>query len=173
MKSILACTVLALTLALSARAADVSVKLTDVHLCCQSCVKGVQKAVSKVSGITAVSGMDNETVSLTGPDTGTVQKAVDSLVAAGYYGKSSDASIKVNSDTGVKDQKVQSLQVENVHLCCGKCVKAVTEALSAVPGVTGNTAAKGATSFTISGDFNDKDALAALQKAGLTGHVAK
>jgi copper chaperone CopZ len=173
MKSILLSVVLALTLNVSVRAADASVKLTDVHLCCQSCVKGVQKAVSKVDGVTATSDMDAHTVSLTGPDAATVQKAVDSLVAAGYYGKSSDAAFIVSSDTGAKDEKVKSLNVEGVHLCCGSCVKAVNKALGTVSGVTDNTAAKGATSFTINGDFNDKEAMAALQKAGLTGHVAR
>lgn len=173
MKTILASAVLAFTVALSARAADVSTKLTDVHLCCQGCVKGVQKAVGTISGVTADADMDSDTVSLTGPDTATVQKAVDALTAAGYYGKSSNPDIKVNGDTGAKDEKVKSLNVEGVHLCCGKCVKAVGKALSAVPGVTGNTAAKGAKSFTISGDFNEKDAMAALQNAGLTGHVAQ
>ena len=158
-------------MAFSVRAADVSVKLTDVHLCCQSCVKGVAKAVSDVSGVTATASTDDDTVSLTGPDTATVQKAVNALTAAGYYGKSSDPAITVNSDTGAKDQKVQSMKVDDVHLCCGKCVKAVNQVLSSVPGVTGNTAAKGAKSFTVSGDFNEKDAMNALQKAGLTGHV--
>jgi copper chaperone CopZ len=94
---------------------------------------------------------------------------VDALTVAGYYGKSSDASVKVNSATGAKDQKVQSLQVEGVHLCCGKCVKSVNTALSSVAGVTANTAAKGAKSFTVTGDFNDKEVFDALQKAGLTG----
>jgi periplasmic mercuric ion binding protein len=173
MKSILASAVLAFTVALSAHAADVSTKLTDVHLCCQSCVKGANKAVGTVSGVTANADMDSDTVTLTGPDTATVQKAVDALTAAGYYGKSSNPDIKVNGDTGAKDEKVQSLKVEGVHLCCGKCVKAVTKALDTLPGVTGNTAAKGATSFTISGDFNEKDAMTALQNAGLTGHVAQ
>ena len=127
------------------RAADTTVKLTDVHLCCQSCVKGVQKAVSKVDGVNATSNMDEKTVSLTGADTATVQKAVDALTAAGYYGKSSDAAITVNSDTGAKDEKVKSLKVEDVHLCCGSCVKAVNKVFGGVSGVTGNTAAKGAT----------------------------
>src|SRR4051812_36851122 len=106
-KSILVSTFVMLALSFSVRAADVSAKLTDVHLCCQSCVKGVDKAVGTVSGVTAVSDMDERTISLTGPDTATVQKAVDALVAAGYYGKSSDAAIKVTAETGVKDQKVQ------------------------------------------------------------------
>lgn len=173
MKSILASAVLAFTVAFSVRAGDVSTKLTDVHLCCKGCVKGVATAVGPITGVTADADMDSDTVSLTGPDTATVQKAVDALTSAGYYGKSSNPEIKVNADTGATDEKVKSLKVEGVHLCCGKCVKAVGEALSGVPGVTGNTAAKGAKSFTISGDFNEKDAMAALQKAGLTGHVAQ
>ena len=173
MKPILASAVLAFTVAFSVRAADVSTKLTDVHLCCQGCVKGVQKATGNISGVTADADMDSDSISLSGPDTATVQKAVDALTAAGYYGKSSNPEIKVNADTGAKDEKVKSLKVEGVHVCCGKCVKAVGEALSSVPGVTGNTATKGAKSFTISGDFNEKDAMAALQKAGLTGQVAQ
>jgi periplasmic mercuric ion binding protein len=169
MKNLFVSAILGLALAVSARAADVSVKLTDVHLCCPSCVKGVEKAVAPVHGVTAKADMDEGTVDLTGPDTATVQKAVDALTAAGYYGKSSDAGIKVNAATGAKDQKVQSLQVEGVHLCCGKCVKSVNTALSSVAGVTGNTAAKGAKSFTVTGNFNDKEVFDALQKAGLTG----
>jgi len=172
MKLFFASTVLALALAGSAYA-DASVKLTDVHLCCQSCVKGVQKAVAKVPGVKAESDMDDKTVSLTAPDSATLQKGVDSLVAAGYYGKSSDASVKLNGDTGAKDVKVQKLKIEDTHLCCGSCVKAVNKALADVPGVTGNTAAKGATSFEVTGDFNEKAVMDALQSHGLTGKVAQ
>lgn len=159
----------ALTLALSARAADVSVKLSDVHICCDSCVKGAEKAVAKVKDVTAVVSKDDETISLTGPDKATVQKAVDSLVDAGFFGKSSDASIKVDAATGAKGQKMQTLKIKDVHLCCGKCVKAANTALESVAGVKANTATKGAKSFEVSGDFNDKDVFDALQKAGLTG----
>jgi copper chaperone CopZ len=171
MKKIISSLAVALAVTLSA-AADTTVKLTDVHLCCQSCVKGVTKAVSTVDGVKAESSMDDHTVTLTAADTATIQKAVDALTAAGYYGKSSDSAVKVNGDTGAKGEKVTSLKVEDVHLCCGKCVKSVNTALSSVPGVTGNTAEKGAKSFTVTGDFNDKDVMDALQKAGLTGHVA-
>jgi periplasmic mercuric ion binding protein len=164
---------IALVFALGVSAqADVSVKLTDVHLCCQSCVKGVQKAVSKVDGVKVEADKDESTVTLTGPDSGTVQKAVDAMLAGGYFGKTSDASITIAAMTGAKDQKVQSLQIEGVHLCCDKCVKAVNKAVEAVDGVKSTTAAKGAKSFTVTGDFNDKQVLDALQKAGLTGKVA-
>src|SRR6266481_8398982 len=102
-----------------------------------------------------------------------VQKAADALVAAGYFGKSSDPEIKMNAKTGAKNQKVKSLEIEGVHLCCGKCVKAVSTALGEVSGVTGNTATKGAMSFVVNGDFNDNDVFTALQKAGLSGQIAK
>ncbi len=172
MKKIVSSLAIALTVTLSAVAADTTVKLTDVHVCCQSCVKGVAKTVSKVDGVKAESSIDDHTITLTAADTATIQKAVDALTSAGFYGKSSDASVKVNSETGAKGEKVKSLKVDDVHLCCGKCVKAVNEVLGGVSGVTGNTAEKGATSFTVTGDFNDKDVMDALQKAGLTGHVA-
>lgn len=173
MKTILVSSFAAVALACSVSAADVSVKLTDVHLCCQNCVKGVEKAVSKVDGVKADSDMDEGTVNLTGPDNAALQKAVDALTSAGYYGKSSNPAITVNSETGAKDARVHSIKVEGVHLCCGKCAKAVTTALKDVPGVTGNTATKGATSFTITGDFNEKQAMAFLHKAGFSGHVSE
>jgi copper chaperone CopZ len=169
MKSIYPSIVLALGLTFSACAAEVTVTLTDVHICCQSCVKGVAKAVADVNGLTAKADEDAGTVVLTGPDTATVQKGADALVAAGFFGKCSDPAVKVSSKTGAKNQKVQSIKIEGLHLCCGKCVKAVNEALAAVPGVTGNTAAKGAKTFEVTGNFNDKDVFDALQKAGFTG----
>ena len=167
MKMILTSFALALTLA--SHAADVTVTITDVHLCCPSCVKGVTKAAAAVEGLTSKVDEDAGSVVLTGPDTATVQKGADALVAAGYFGKTTDASIKLNAEAGAKNQKVQTLKIADVHLCCGKCVKAVTGALATVSGVTGNTAAKGAKTFEVTGDFNDKDVFDALQKAGLTG----
>jgi copper chaperone CopZ len=173
MKIFAAFVAMTLALGLSVQAADVTVKLTDVHLCCQNCVKGAQKAVVKVEGLTIAADREAGTVTLTGPDNATVQKGVDALVAAGYFGKSSDSAFTVTSVTHAKDQKVQTLDVEGVHLCCDKCVKAVNKAVEAVPGVKGTTAAKNAKTFTVTGDFTDKDVFDALQKAGLTGQISQ
>ena len=162
-------TALALAFVMAAKAAELTVTITDVHICCQSCVKGVAKAVADVKDLTAKADQDAGTVTLTGPDTATVQKGADALVAAGFYGKSSDPAIKLSTQTGAKNQKVQSIKIEGLHLCCGKCVDSVNHVLGNVPGVTGNTAAKGAKSFEVTGNFNDKDVFDALQKAGLTG----
>src|SRR3954464_9305234 len=102
MKNTLVSIVIALALTLSTQAADVSTKISDIHLCCQSCVKGVKKAVADIKGVKADVDQDAETVTLTGSDKAAVQKAADALVAAGYFGKSSDTSIKLSADTGAK-----------------------------------------------------------------------
>src|SRR5258706_10439405 len=73
MKTTPASFVAAFALVLSVQAADVSVKISNVHLCCQGCVKGVKSAVGKVQGVTVNADEDSSTVSLTGPDKATVQ----------------------------------------------------------------------------------------------------
>src|SRR3954447_19512125 len=133
-------------LALTARA-ETSVKLTDVHLCCKSCVNGVGKAIATVPGAAAACDADAGTVTLTAADDATAQKGVDALVSAGYYGKSENPAIKVADTSGAKDAKVSTLNVNDVHLCCGKCVKAVNAAVSGVPGVASNNAEKNAKTF--------------------------
>jgi copper chaperone CopZ len=161
---------LVVTAALAAFAqAESTVKLSGVHLCCKSCVKGVGTAVGTVSGANAACDADAGTVTITAGDDATAQKAVDALVAAGYYGKSENSAVKVNAVTGAKDAKVSTLTVNGVHLCCAKCVKAVNAALADVKGVASNNAEKGAKSFEIKGDFSPVDVFNALEKAGLTG----
>ena len=153
--------------------AETSVKLSNVHLCCKSCVVGVEKAVAKAKGVTAVVDKDAGTVTLTAADKAAAQSGVDALVAAGYYGKSDSADVSPKDKSGAKDGKVSTLTVSDVHLCCDKCVTAVSKALEKVKGVTGNTAEKKATSFEVKGDFNPKEVFASLQAAGLTGKAGK
>jgi periplasmic mercuric ion binding protein len=172
-KSLLLSFVAVLALAPLSRAADVTVTITNVHLCCQKCVDGANKAVSTVDGATAVPDKTARTIVITAADTATAQKAVDALLKAGFYGGCSDESIKINSDTGAKGEKVQTLKVKGVHMCCPSCVKATKKALVDVPGVTGDTVTKGVTSFEVTGDFKDSDVFDALNKAGLTGKVGE
>jgi len=158
---------------IASASADSSAKITDVHLCCKSCVSGVEKAVGAVPGAKAAVDQDERTVTVTGPDDATVQKVADALVSAGYFGKCSDSKVKLDANSGAKGEKVQSLKIEGVHLCCGKCVKAVDRAVKSVAGVKEQTATKGAKSFEVTGDFNDQEVFTALQKEGLSGKTAK
>jgi mercuric ion binding protein len=170
MKLFLASVVTAFALVLSAKADDATAKITDVHICCHSCVKGIDTAVATVPGVKDTVDQDAGTITLTGADKASLQKATDALTAAGYFGKSSDVTL--DSATGAKNEKVQSMTVTGLHLCCGKCVKAVDKTVKSVAGVTGDDATKNAKSFTVTGDFNAQDVMAALQKEGLTGKVS-
>src|SRR5438105_915331 len=140
MKIIALCITTALALNVSARAAEVTAKINKVHICCKSCVTGIEKAVDTVPEAKAETDQDAGTVTLTGPDTATVQKAAAALVKAGYFGKTTDEGCKIEHHTGATGKKVQSVQVEGVHLCCGKCVKAVDRAIKNVPGAKEHTA---------------------------------
>ncbi len=166
----IAFSVATLTVAIVAQADEV--KLSGVHLCCGSCVKGVEKVAAKVSGASVAVDKDAGTVTISSSTKAAIQQTVDALVAAGYYGKSSDSSIKL-AGSHATDGKVQSLKVEGVHLCCGKCVTAVQNALGKVSGVKGNTAEKNVKTFEVTGDFSAKAVFDALNEAGLTGKVAK
>ncbi|HEY2587020.1 MAG TPA: cation transporter [Tepidisphaeraceae bacterium] len=146
--------------------AEEKVTLSDVHNCCKSCTKGIQKAVGTVPGVKA--DVEKSTVVLTGGSDADLQKAVDAITAAGYTGASDKADVKVKTASAA-DEQVKSLTVSGVHLCCGKCVKAVESAVKAVPGVKSDTATKGAKSFEVTGDFNAKVLMDALAKAGFTG----
>ncbi len=146
--------------------ADSKVTLTGVHNCCKSCAKGIDKAVTSVSGATAT--IDKETVTITAGSDADVQKATNALIAAGYTGKGDNSAIKVEPGTAA-DSKVTSLTVSGTHLCCGKCVTAVEKAVMAVPGVKSHTAQKGSETFKVEGDFNAKQVMESLAKAGFTG----
>ena len=165
--------VAALAFSVASSRAEASAKITDVHLCCKSCVTGVEKAIAEVPEAKATVDQENSTVTLTGPDAATVHKAATALVKAGYFGKSADPSLKLDGETGAQSKTVQTMKIEGVHLCCPKCVKAVDKAVKSVPGVKEQTATKGAKSFDVTGDFNEKDVMTALHEAGLTGKVAK
>src|SRR5689334_1705679 len=114
----------AFALTLSATAADVTVKLTDMHICCKTCVTRAEKAVNSVSGAKPVVSQDDETVTITAPDKATAQKAVNALLADGFFGKTDDKDIKISSVTGAKNAKVKSVEITDLHLCCNKCVSA-------------------------------------------------
>lgn len=160
-----------IVLSLSAMAvANEKVTLTDVHNCCKKCTDGLKKAVATAPGVTA--DIKKSTVVLSGASNADLQKAVDAIAAAGYTGVSDNAEVKVPM-ASAPDEQVHSLTVTGTHVCCGKCVKAVDEAAKSVPGVKSDTAAKGAESFQVEGDFNAKALMTALAKAGFTGTATK
>ena len=149
--------------------AETKVTLSGVHLCCKGCVKGVTKAVDS-SGGKAVCDAKAGTVVITG-DKGTVEKALEAVSKAGYYGKSDNDDLAISCQGGADDKKVKSLTLSGTHLCCGKCVKAVTKAVNATDGATTHTAKKGGKTFEVTGDFNALSLIKALHDNGLHAFV--
>src|SRR6478672_8982621 len=78
----------------AAAAADTTVTLSNVHLCCGKCITGAEAALKPVTGAKADISAPDKTITITAPDNATAQKAVDALTAAGYFGKSSNDAIK-------------------------------------------------------------------------------
>jgi hypothetical protein len=151
--------------------ATTTIKLTEVHMCCNTCVNGVKTATASITGLTATGEQASRSITLTAPNKETLQKGVDALTKVGYFGKVSDAAYKVDAETNAKDGKVQTVTVEGVHLCCGQCVTAVKAVVAKTPGVTGDNVTSRATSITLTGDFEPKTFFTELQKIGLTGKV--
>ena len=147
-----------------------TVKLSDVHLCCKACVKGVERALSKTKGVSSEIDAKAGQVTLTGSEVD-LKKALGAISRGGFSGRS-DGKLKVPT-AKAKAGKVKSAKIVGVHLCCGKCVKGVQKALSSVSGVSGNTVKNKAKSFDVTGDFEPQAVLDALAAAGFNGRVAK
>lgn len=81
--------------------------------------------------------------------------------------------MKIKDISGAKNKQVKKVTIEGVHLCCNGCVYAVEDALDTVEGVTGNTLEKRVESFEVTGDFNEKELFAALNKAGFAGKASR
>lgn len=159
-KTMLGVAAMVMFTATAASAAEAT--LTGVHNCCNACKKGIDTAVT---GAGAKAKIDKTTVTVTADDEKGVKKAMDALLAAGYYGEGAPAT------AAASDAKAKKVTVEAIHLCCGKCVDGFNKAVKAIPGVTKTDAAKNAKTVLVEGDVSPKDVLDALHKAGFNATV--
>jgi copper chaperone CopZ len=150
-------------LATSWASAASTVTLEKTHLCCHSCVKDAEKTVASIPGATAACDMDAKSITITAPDDATAQQAVDALVAAGFYGTATGATVK--DDSGAPTGNVTSLTISDIHNCCGKCAKAINAVIKTVPGATAEVKPK-ETTFTVTGDFDAQKLVQALMMRG-------
>lgn len=160
-----------LTFSSAVLAADTSVTLTHVHLCCGECVRGVERSIKGIEGVTLKADKDAGTVTLAGSNKRTLQKAVNAIAAGGYFGVSDTPGIKPVARTGARGKMVHSMIVTGTHMCCGGCANAVDRAIKNTPGATSHTAKKHSVTFVVNGNFNDQRFFEALQQEGLSGKV--
>ncbi|HZL35325.1 MAG TPA: hypothetical protein VFC78_08445 [Tepidisphaeraceae bacterium] len=147
--------------------ADSSVTVKKTHLCCASCVKAANKAVQSVPGAKARIDQKTDTIAITAASEEDAQKAVDALVAAGFYGKVSSGSIK--NDAGAPAGNAKSLSV-TTHNCCKKCTTAINKVIKSVPGANGEAQPKNDT-FTVTGDYDPEALVKAFNAAGFAVKV--
>lgn len=152
-------------------AGETALVLAGAHLCCGGCRDGVMGAVAGIAGLTVT--IDSGNIHLKGASGDLVKKGLDAIAAAGYYGVSDHEEIKMDPAEADEDEKPKdSISVSGVHLCCGKCVRAVDDVVAAIEGAESHTAKVDATSFTIQGEGMRASAvLAALREEGLNGKV--
>src|ERR1051325_1155295 len=108
----------------SAALAETKVTIENTHLCCNACVKGVEKAATS-AGATAQCDKDAGKITVTAADAAGAQKAVDALCAAGYFGKATGATMK--DDSGAPAGNLKNASVSGIHNCCKKCTTAIND----------------------------------------------
>ncbi|MBL9153730.1 MAG: hypothetical protein JNK37_14650 [Verrucomicrobiales bacterium] len=152
-------------------AEETTVVLAGAHLCCGGCRDGVMTAVAGIEGLTVEIQSGN--IHLKGGSGDLVKKGLDAIAGAGYYGVSDNEKVKMDPIEAEDDEKAKdSISVSGVHLCCGKCVRAIDDVVAAIQGAESHTAKVDATSFTIRGEGMKASAvLAALREEGLNGKV--
>jgi copper chaperone CopZ len=148
--------------------AETTVTMTGVHNCCKSCTNGIVKAGTSAGKDITVTA-EGKTVTITTKKKTDAKKAVEAIIAAGYFGKvegEESAASKTASEA-----KITKATVSGVHLCCKKCADAAIAAVKNVSGITSNDIVAKSESFTVEGDFTKAELTAALNAAGFAGEI--
>jgi mercuric ion binding protein len=146
--------------------AEVTVKLTDMHICCGGCSKAIVAATKDLTGAKVAVDKDSEEVTITADSKEAAQKAVDAIIGAGYHAKTDSKDVTITEDSGAKAGNVKRLTVSGAHNCCGSCTDAIKGALKGVSGVTADTCKSKQTSFVVEGDFDAQAVVKALNDVG-------
>ena len=147
--------------------------LEGVHICCNACVRAINEAVGDVEGATVACDRSAGTVAVTAPDLGTVQKAVDAIVEAGYEGTPDNDEVKIKDDSEAPEGKVKELTLGGAHNCCRACATAINDTLKEVDGVDAVKVEPKGAEVVVTGDFDAKAIVKALKDAGFHVHVKK
>lgn len=150
----------------------VTVELTEMHICCKACVRGIEKAVGDIPGVTLKIDADASATQVEAPDAAAVKKVLEALAAAGYHAKSSDPELSMPV-AKAPEGKVTRLVVEGAHNCCGGCSTAIADAAKGVDGVAAVAIKPKAASFVVEGEFSASALVAALNAAGFHVSVGK
>ncbi len=154
-----------------------SVSIKGVHLCCGSCSDSAEAALEGLKGITKA-GTDRNTklIAFQAATKEDAIAALKSLAKEGFYGAATFGKDELKwPDSGAKKgQKVPTVVIENVHLCCGACVTGAKEALEKLASADEIDIDRNAALITVKGkELDEADVIAALNKGGFYGKVKR
>lgn len=153
------------------------VRIKGVHLCCGSCVAGVDEALDGLAGVDGVAADRNaKVVTFTAENAAAARSGIDALAKAGFHGTAThDGEPVAFPDSGAKEgAKVKRLVVSGVHLCCGACVTGAQKALENVEGVEAiEIDRKERVVRMIGKDIDEVAGVAALNAGGFHGTVVR
>jgi copper chaperone CopZ len=146
----------------------VIVTVSDLPICCGASVQAIQQAAS-IAGVQAQVDQDQQAVVLTAEGYDDVERALESLARAGFYGQIEDDTQagKVQfPPIRTPEGNVPQLVIRHVYNGCRCCSDAIIAALESVDGVSSYTVQPKVESFVVKGNFNAGEVVAALQDAG-------
>jgi periplasmic mercuric ion binding protein len=149
----------------STAVAETKVTVSETHLCCGQCLKGVEAALKDVTGVKHTSSQQAKTVEIVAESDEAAQKAIDALAVAGFYGKLNSDKLKYKN-VPASDASVEKVELTGIHNCCGACTTAIKKAVTSVSGVNGTNIKNRDTTFTVEGKFKPNDVVQALLDAG-------
>jgi len=150
--------------------AETTVTMTGVHNCCKSCTNGIVKAGTSAGKDISVIA-EGKTVTITTKKKTDAKKAVEAIIAAGYFGKVEGEESASKPAASKTDAKVTKATITGVHLCCQKCANAAIAAVKNVSGISKHDIVSKAQSFTVEGEFTKAELAAALNAEGLAGTI--
>ena len=150
--------------------AETTVTMTGVHNCCKSCTNGIVKAGTSAGKDISVTA-EGKTVTITTKKKTDAKKAVEAIIAAGYFGKVEGEESTGSKAASKPEAKLTKATVSGVHLCCKKCADAAIAAVKNVSGITKHDIVAKSESFIVEGEFTKAELAAALNAEGLAGDI--
>jgi mercuric ion binding protein len=150
---------------------ETHVQLKGVHLCCDGCVDALATAVASVPGVVFACDRGKGIVALSAWDEAAARQALDAIADAGLHGETGNPHLAMKTERNLPPGKVRKLKVSGIHNCCQPCYQAIAGAIETVPGVTGNTARPGSTTFEVTGNFSAAELVRALNRAGFHAKI--
>jgi copper chaperone CopZ len=164
---------LALTALMASQAIADSVEVKGPHICCAQCVNVVGKILAGVEGVSdAKADQNTKTVTFTAKDEAAAKAGINALIKGGFSGtaKRDGKDVKVELPAVAKGDKVDTVTIKEVHVCCGQCQKAINAVFKdSKVKYEGKGAQR--TVIITGGELYRGTVMEALRKAGFNGTV--